>query len=220
MGSPLSVLGVDMPCLACAPGCEGGMAGIQLRWGSFVPSSAASLRAEPTGRAVGPPTAAERRLTLFTPFDPPPTASARRPVGFVFAAGRSTSHGLTRRAEDSTPYLRAVLPADQKIAVRPSELMRPIIGTGAKLFPHGIVPDIMMLGVFLMGIAQAMIKEPVLPDDAKLPCGVAFPMFEQVLHRCFSRKTQDRMEVVGHEQPKGDVPLPLIVIEPRRIKQC
>ncbi len=78
----------------------------------------------------------------------------------------------------------------------------------------------MMLGVFLMGIAQTMIKETILPDDAKLPCGVAFPMSEQVRHHGISWKTQDRMEVVGHEQPKCDMPLPLVVIEPSSIKQC
>ncbi len=69
------------------------------------PYLALGARTSSAGRAVGPPTAAERRLTLFNPFDLPPTASARRLVGFVFATGRSTSHGLTRRTEDSPPYL-------------------------------------------------------------------------------------------------------------------
>ena len=97
--------------------------------------------------------------------------------------------------------------------------MRPFLGSGAQPFPHGILPDVMMLGVFLVTITQAMVKETVLPHNSELPRGVAFPVLEHIFHHDLSRKTQQCMQMIWHEKPECDVPLPLVVVEPRSIQQ-
>ncbi|WP_294405494.1 hypothetical protein [Prosthecobacter sp.] len=64
-----------------------------------------------------------------------------------------------------------------------------------------------------------MIKEAILPRNAQLPRRVSLPAFEQIFHHRLPWKTQQRMEMIWHQKPVRDMPLFLIVIEPRGIQQ-
>ena len=81
------------------------------------------------------------------------------------------------------------------------------------------MPDVVMLGLFFLGTAQAMIKKAVLPRDAQLPRRVTLPALEQIRHHRLPWKTQQGMEMIWHEKPERDMPLIRIVVEPRGIQQ-
>ena len=101
----------------------------------------------------------------------------------------------------------------------PSQLMRPFFRTAAQTFPHWIMPDVVMVGIFFLSTAQTMIKEAILPGNAQLPRRVSLPAFEQILHHRLAWKTQQCMEMIRHEKPERDMPLFLLVIESCGIQQ-
>ena len=67
-------------------------------------------------------------------------------------------------------------------------------------------------------IAQSMIEKALLPFDPILSSVKMFPIANDTAHRSIPLKGQQRVNVIGHEEKKCDVPAKFGVIEFRGLK--
>jgi hypothetical protein len=61
-------------------------------------------------------------------------------------------------------------------------------------------------------VAEAVIEEASLRADAGIPGAEAFPCGDQLCEVFFARARNKGVQVIGHEQPKADIPAERVVI--------
>jgi hypothetical protein len=97
-------------------------------------------------------------------------------------------------------------------------------GREAGLLSSALWSALRIIGVFLLQllpalvIAQSMIEEALLPFDPILSSVKMFPIANDTAHRSVPLKGQQRVNVIGHEEKKCDVPAKFGVIEFRGLK--
>ena len=56
--------------------------------------------------------------------------------------------------------------------------------------------------------------------DSQISGGVSFPGGEEICHDEMAGEAHDGMEMVGHQEEKAEVPLPLLMVKPGSLQKC
>jgi hypothetical protein len=88
----------------------------------------------------------------------------------------------------------------------------PVFDAFAKTASHRVHQDVTDLLLFLVVIAQAMIKEIALPFYFLVSGQEMFPVGHTRFHALLARESDDAVEVIGHEEHQPAVPDELIMI--------
>ena len=99
---------------------------------------------------------------------------------------------------------------------------RPIFWSATQTRRYGILADVIDFRRPLFAsvvVAQTMIKETFLPNDAIPALMKVFPIANHAAHRFITAKCEDRMNMIGHKQKQANVPSLLRFIKARRVKK-
>ncbi len=166
--------------------------------------SCARRRGEPSAVIVR----GARRFVVVNPNASVPIAAGQRTARPTIAGVRWRKIIYAHRAAlpvHSVPqhWRRAII-----WAVDPYPIFHPF----TQSFADGVHQDVARLFFQLVLVAQAVVKEIALPFDAVIHRCKFFPVGERRFHSRITRKCDDGMQMVGHQQAKAAMPDELSVV--------
>ena len=115
-----------------------------------------------------------------------------------------TNHGAVGHRG---PTLQAALPSEAgRQAIGRMIYPRPFFNPLAQALPNRVLANVISLGRLLMMIAQAMIKEIALPRDRVNSRQVLLPFRDGGLKPRFAWKSDDSVQMIGHQQQQPAMP--------------
>ena len=142
-----------------------------------------------------------RRLRSHCDLLVPTLVGPARRVGRVGSPGRARS--------PSGPPPQSPLPRTTK---------RPILNRVAQPFGDRIVFNIPPLLNTLFLVAQAMVEEPLLPNDTTFPRKKPLPVGKGSIHRGIGGESGDEMDMIGHNECKTRIPFAICSAELNGVK--
>ena len=100
----------------------------------------------------------------------------------------------------------------------PHTTKRPILSRDAQPFGDRIVYNIPPLLNTLFLVAQAMVEEPLLPNDTTFPRKKPLPVGKGSIHRGIGDEGGDEMDMIGHNECKTRIPFAICSAELNGVK--